>query len=59
MIRPKLKYNFIRIWFQEIINYNLIKIDYYIDYVSYPSGKICSLKPKIVFKEIRVNPTVI
>ena len=25
---------------------------------SYPSGKIHSLKPKIVFKEIRVNPTV-
>ena len=25
---------------------------------SYPSGKIRSLKPKIVFKEIRVNPTV-
>ena len=25
---------------------------------SYPSGKIRSFKPKIVFKEIRVNPTV-
>ena len=26
---------------------------------SYPSGKIRSFKPKIVFKEIKVNPTVI
>ena len=38
--------------------YNYI-FKYINTFESYPSGKIRSFKPKIVFKEIRVYPTVI